>query len=168
MKWSILENCGNSPKNNMLVDWIVKIIEGKADLAFVTEETMINVKGESIPLEQFQIPDNIDEIHLSNVITHGRIGAVLGKAVMDNNNYPFSLFFQFILGKQLKIKMVIKKDFHFWEVFTNFIQLAHRYKFFCGCWVDGYCVIKVCFCCAHFNWHCKSLCHFIHSCSDTM
>lgn len=35
MKWSILENCGNSPKNNMLVDWIVKTIEGKADLAFV-------------------------------------------------------------------------------------------------------------------------------------
>lgn len=106
MKWSILENCGNSPKNTMLVDWIVKIIEGKADLAFVTEETMINVKGESIPLEQFQIPDNIDEIHLSNVITHGRIGAVLGKAVMDNNNYPFSLFFEFSLGKQPKIKTV--------------------------------------------------------------
>ena len=34
---------------------------------------------------------------------------------MDNNNYPFSLFFQFVLGKQPKIKMVIKKDFHFWE-----------------------------------------------------
>ncbi len=61
MKWSILENCGNSPKNNMLVDWIVKTIEGKADLAFVTEETMINVKGESYPLEQFQTRDNIDE-----------------------------------------------------------------------------------------------------------
>lgn len=70
MKWSILENCGNSPKNNMLVDWIVKFIEGKADLAFVTEETMINVKGESYPLEQFQTRDNIDEIQLSNGITH--------------------------------------------------------------------------------------------------
>ena len=70
MKWFILENCGNSPKNNMLVDWIVKFIEGKADLAFVTEETMINVKGESYPLEQFQTRDNIDEIQLSNGITH--------------------------------------------------------------------------------------------------
>ena len=70
MKWSILENCGNSPKNNMLVDWIVKFIEGKADLAFVTEETMINVKGESYPLEQFQTRDNIDQIQLSNGITH--------------------------------------------------------------------------------------------------
>lgn len=70
MKWSILENCGNSPKNNMLVDWIVKFIEGKADVAFVTEETMINVKGESYPLEQFQTRDNIDEIQLSNGITH--------------------------------------------------------------------------------------------------
>ena len=70
MKWFILENCGNSPKNNMLVDWIVKFIEGKADLAFVTEETMINVKGESYPLEQFQTRDNIDDIQLSNGITH--------------------------------------------------------------------------------------------------
>ena len=70
MKWFILESCGNSPKNNMLVDWIVKFIEGKADLAFVTEETMINVKGESYPLEQFQTRDNIDEIQLSNGITH--------------------------------------------------------------------------------------------------
>ena len=70
MKWFILENCGNSPKNNMLVDWIVKFIEGKADLAFVTEETMINVKGESYPLEQFQTRDNIDETQLSNGITH--------------------------------------------------------------------------------------------------
>ena len=70
MKWFILENCGNSPKNNMLVDWIVKFIEGKADLAFVTQETMINVKGESYPLEQFQTRDNIDETQLSNGITH--------------------------------------------------------------------------------------------------
>ena len=70
MKWSILENCGNSPKNNMLVDWIVKFIKGNVDLAFVTEETMINVKGESYPLEQFQTRDNIDEIQLSNGITH--------------------------------------------------------------------------------------------------
>ena len=37
MKWFILEKCGNSPKNTMLVDWIVKFIEGKADVAFVTE-----------------------------------------------------------------------------------------------------------------------------------
>ena len=70
MKWSILEKCGNSPKNNMLIDWIVKFIKGNVDLAFVTEETMINVKGESYPLEQFQTRDNIDEIQLSNGITH--------------------------------------------------------------------------------------------------
>ena len=78
---------------------------------------MINVKGESYPLEQFQTRDNIDEIHLSNIITHGRIGAVLGKAEMDNNNYPFSLFFQFVLEKQLKIKMVIKKTSTFGKSF---------------------------------------------------
>ena len=45
----------------MLIDWIVKFIKGNVDLAFVTEETMINVKGESYPLEQFQTRDNIDE-----------------------------------------------------------------------------------------------------------
>lgn len=61
MKWFILEKCSNSPKNNMLIDWIVKFIKGNVDLAFVTEETMINVKGESYPLEQFQTRDNIDE-----------------------------------------------------------------------------------------------------------
>lgn len=106
MKWKILEHCGNSPKNKMLVDWIVTLVDQEDEMTFVTEDSVIIYKGVSSPLLNFEIPAKMDEIHIIESITHGRIGAVLGKAVTDSREYPFSLFFEFSLGKQPKIKSV--------------------------------------------------------------
>lgn len=104
MKWAILEHCGNSPKNKMLIDWIVDLVDQEDEMTFVTEDSVIIYKGNSTSLLDFKISAEINEIHLEKAITHGRDGAVLGKAVSDNEEYLFSLFFEFSLGKQPKIK----------------------------------------------------------------
>ena len=104
MKWNILEHCGNSPKNKMLVDWILTLVDQEDEMNFVTEDSVIIYKGVSSPLLAFEIPAEIHEMHIIESITHGRIGAVLGKAIIDSREYPFSLFFEFSLGKQPKIK----------------------------------------------------------------
>lgn len=104
MKWKILEDCGNSPKNKMLVDWTVDFVEQEGEMTFISEDSIISYKGEDIPLIDFEIPVEISEIQITQSITHGRIGALLGKALTDNHDYPFSLFFEFSLGKQPKIK----------------------------------------------------------------
>ena len=106
MKWEILEDCGNSPKNKMLIDWIVAFVDQKDEMNFVSEDSVVIYKGETRLLSDFEIPARIDEMHLEKSITHGRDGAVLGKIVVGNKEYPFSLFFVFSLGKQPKIKSV--------------------------------------------------------------
>lgn len=106
MKWNILEHCGNSPKNKMLVDWIVALVKQEGEMSFITEDSLIIYKGASSSLAHFEIPIGIDEMHIKQSITHGRIGAILGKAIFDNEEYSFSLFFEFSLGKQPKIKTI--------------------------------------------------------------
>ena len=104
MKWKILEDCGNSPKNKMLVEWIVDLVDQNDDMTFVTEDSVVIYKGTPTPLLDFKIPAEINEIQLEKAITHGKDGAILGKAISDHKEYPFSLFFEFSLGKQPKIK----------------------------------------------------------------
>lgn len=106
MKWQIDASCGNSPKNQMLIDWIQEFVDGAEELPFVTEESTILFHGETYPLSTFEFPKAIREMHLETAITHGRIGSVLGKAFNARNSYPFALFFEFSLGKQPKIKHV--------------------------------------------------------------
>lgn len=106
MKWHIEASCGNSPKNQMLIDWIQDYIENKNELPFVTEDSTILYQGKTSILNTFEFPKPINEIHLKTAITHGRIGSVLGTAYSDVQSYPFALFFEFSLGKQPKIKHV--------------------------------------------------------------
>lgn len=104
MKWTILEDCGNSPKNKMLVDWTVALVEQEVDRIFVTESSTIVFKGVESRLIDFERPFDLDEMHLEKAITHGRDGALLGQAKKGTETYPFALFFTFSLGKQPKIK----------------------------------------------------------------
>ena len=106
MKWEMNGSCGNSPKNQMLIDWLQDYIEENENLPFITEKSEIIYKSESILLSEFSIPTGISEMSLDTAITHGRDGALLGKAILDKESYPFALFFKFSLGKQPKIKTV--------------------------------------------------------------
>ena len=106
MEWHIHASCGNSPKNQMLIDWMKDFIEEKEELSFITDKSEIVYQGKTSLLESFEIPTGIKEIHIDTAITHGRDGAVIGKVVSDNNTYPLALFFEFSLGKQPKIKKV--------------------------------------------------------------
>lgn len=106
MKWYIHASCGNSPKNQMLIDWMKAFIEENEELSFITDKSEIVYQGKTSPLETFEIPTGIKEIHIDTAITHGRDGAVIGKVVLKNNTYSFAVFFEFSLGKQPKIKKV--------------------------------------------------------------
>lgn len=106
MKWQILEDCGNSPKNKMLVDWIVAIVEKQESLSFITDDSQITFQGEEHLLKDFKVPGEMESISLEKSITHGRDGAVLGSAVHKQKTFPFALFFEFSLGKQPKIKTI--------------------------------------------------------------
>lgn len=106
LKWQIYDSCGNSPKNQMLIDWVQAFIEQKRPHLFIDEESLFIYNEESEPLSTVNPPEDIEEIVLEKAITHGRVGAILGKAVANQQTYPFSLFFEFSLGKQPKIKEV--------------------------------------------------------------
>lgn len=106
MKWQIHETCGNSPKNKMLIDWIQIFFDQTKPHPFIDEASIFIYNEESQPLTNVEIPTSIKEVELEKAITHGRIGAVLGKAVANQHSYPFALFFEFSLGKQPKIKEV--------------------------------------------------------------
>ncbi len=106
MKWTIHASCGNSPKNQMLIDWIQRFVEGDEDYPFIDENSTIQFKKDTYALENFNLPKVLDEIHLDSSITHGRVGAVSGKASSAKETYAFGLFFEFSLGKQPKIKDV--------------------------------------------------------------
>lgn len=104
MKWHILEDCSNSPKNKMLVDWTVALVESNEPMPFVTDDSLLTFKGEETLLKDFNILGEMEEIALEKAITHGRDGALLGSVIRDGKTYPFVLFFEFSLGKQPKIK----------------------------------------------------------------
>lgn len=103
MKWHISDTCGNSPKNQMLIDWIQAFFTEKKLQPFIDEASSLIYNGKTQPLLSVTVPTCIEEIFLEKAITHGRIGAVLGKAMVNHHTYPFALFFEFSLGKQPNI-----------------------------------------------------------------
>ena len=106
MKWHIHDTCGNSHKNQMLIDWIQACYEQQKPHPFIDEASTFIYNEKIQPLLTVEPPKNIEEIQLEKAITHGRVGAVLGKAMANQQTYPFALFLEFSLGKQPKIKEV--------------------------------------------------------------
>ena len=103
MKWHILDSCGNSPKNQLLIDWVQKYVEGKDCSDFIKDDSIIQIGNTDLPMKQFYFPDNIEEIRIETAISHGKIGAMHGQAMTQNRTFNFALFFEFTLGKQPKL-----------------------------------------------------------------
>lgn len=106
MKWHIHETCGNSPKNQMLFDWIQAFFDQNKPLLFIDESSVFIFSDEIQPFASIDPPTNLEKIQIKKAITHGKVGAVLGQAMANHEIYPFALFFEFSLGKQPKIKEV--------------------------------------------------------------
>lgn len=106
MKWYIEESCGNSPKNQMLVDWVRDFVDGKDCSHFLKEDSFIHFEGKDLPISVFSIPADMEAIHLETAITHGKTGGIRGQATTGKRIYLFALFFEFTLGKQPTLNKV--------------------------------------------------------------
>lgn len=103
MKWDILDSCGNSPKNQLLIDWVQKFVEGKDCSDFIKDDSVIQIENTDLSMKQFDFPNSIEAIRIETAISHGKTGAMRGQAMTQNRTLNFALFFEFTLGKQPKL-----------------------------------------------------------------
>lgn len=111
------EDCGNAPKKLLLRDF--NIAFAKNEKAFlieqITDDAVWNIVGRqkvcgkdefSKALNQMEQKKAI-EIQFSNIITHGRTGAVNGTIRYNEGNYSFCDVYTFnSAGKKAKIKEI--------------------------------------------------------------
>ncbi|PAV30961.1 hypothetical protein CIL05_04400 [Virgibacillus profundi] len=112
------EDCGNAPKKQQLKDF--NIAFAKNDLEFlmeyVTDDIIWNIVGEKQikGKENFEEElrkmntDIAEELQMTNIITHGKTGAVNGVLRFDKKkNYSFCDVYTFSsAGKKAKIKEI--------------------------------------------------------------
>lgn len=103
MKWHILDSCRNSPKNQLLIDWVQKFVEGRDCSDFIKDDSIIQIENTDLSMKQFDFLNTIEEIRIETAISHGKIGAMHGQAMTQHNTFNFALFFEFTLGKQPKL-----------------------------------------------------------------
>ncbi|MBM6613693.1 hypothetical protein JTF06_02145 [Desemzia sp. RIT804] len=103
MKWQFSDSCGNSPKNQMLVDWMKKFVDGKDCSDFIKEYSVIQIGNKELPMEKYKFPDTIEKIQIETAISHGKSGAIRGQAMTQNSTINFALFFEFTLGKRPRL-----------------------------------------------------------------
>ncbi len=92
-----MENCGNSPKMELLRDLtIAYATNNKAFcLGWMTEDVVWEIIGDKIIQGHKPFEDalaeikkrNLQELRIENVLTHGKIGAVNGTILLKNKQY---------------------------------------------------------------------------------
>ncbi|KKI92926.1 hypothetical protein WQ54_07045 [Bacillus sp. SA1-12] len=112
------EDCGNAPKKIVLKDFIIAL--AKKDVSFIFENLSDDVQWNKIGREKIQGKDQfadylqhmkdraVREVQISNIITHGRNGAVNGTILLeDNRRLEFCEVYMFTsAGKNSKIKEI--------------------------------------------------------------
>ena len=89
------ENCGNSPKNELLRDLTIAFVKNDRDffMDWMSDDLVWEIVGEKKfeGKDAFEdalimkMKDKITELTLENVITHGKTGAVNGTVKLENN-----------------------------------------------------------------------------------
>lgn len=112
------EDCGNAPKKRLIQQFTIAMAGN--DFAFVKEQladdVVWNIVGKQKTvgrepflesLRQTWKTGNVLEIHLDNIITHGRTGAANGFMRLDNGQHSFCDVYLFnSAGKNAKIKQL--------------------------------------------------------------
>ncbi|WP_299092340.1 nuclear transport factor 2 family protein [uncultured Metabacillus sp.] len=110
------EDCGNAPKKVVLKEFIIAL--AKKDISFILENVSDDILWNKIGCEKIEGKDHfaealqqindspVWEIQISNIITHGRSGAVNGTLLLeDNRKLEFCDVYMFTsAGKNSKIK----------------------------------------------------------------
>lgn len=106
MKIIVQEDCGNSPRKAILRDFVIAIVEKDSQLIltymdeFITYQEVgkMGIQGSSQFLSYIeeQTGDEVRELELLTIITHGKTAAVNGKVViLDGREYHFAAIFLF-------------------------------------------------------------------------
>ena len=118
LKITVEEDCGNAPKRVVLRDFTIAYAQG--DMAHLLEQVADNVRWQRIGDQVLEgkaavaealphlLPDNATELTITNVMTHGNIGAVDGVLVLaDGRHYAFCEVYRFSShAKSAKIKEI--------------------------------------------------------------
>ncbi|MBY0121631.1 hypothetical protein [Bacillus sp. S/N-304-OC-R1] len=100
------EDCGNAPKKQHLKEFNIALV--KNDLIFIidniTDDFNWNIIGKKLikgkessveTLKQMQ-NNEVSELHISNIITHGYDGSINGTLILENRKrYAFCNVFKF-------------------------------------------------------------------------
>lgn len=111
------EDCGNAPKKLVLRDFNIAFAKCDADfiLESISEEVVWNMIGDkcifgkdNMSKELNELTNKAVELHLNNIITHGKTGAVNGTLKFGNGkSYSFCDVYLFSsAGKNAKIKEI--------------------------------------------------------------
>ncbi|KHE72669.1 nuclear transport factor 2 family protein, partial [Halobacillus sp. BBL2006] len=111
-----IEDCGNAPKKTFLKEFNIAFAKGDVDFITesVSEDFSWEIIGEKVIHGKDEFTDWLDQlgdhkvtkIHIQNILTHGRMGAVNGTLKMkDGRRISFCDMYTFTdAGKQAKIK----------------------------------------------------------------
>ena len=105
-------DCGNSPKNTLLQDIAIAFAKRDADflMSHVTDDIRWDVVGHRVvegcsgltqALEQF---DAVTQLTIEHVMSHGRVGAVNGIALIRGKASEFCHVFEFANAKAERVK----------------------------------------------------------------
>lgn len=112
------ENCGNSPKNEILRDLTIASVKNEQDFFMdwmaddvvweIIGDQRIEGKGNFEETLIMKMKDKVTELTIENVITHGKTGAVNGIVKLENNqHFAFCDIYTFKThSKQSKIQSI--------------------------------------------------------------
>ncbi len=110
-------NCGNSPKMEFLKEFNIAFAKGNMEFISegVTDEIVWNIignkkiEGKEKFKEEMELmkSENVTELIIDQILSHGKEGAVNGIIKMQNGKkYAFSDFYKFKGAKGTKIKSI--------------------------------------------------------------
>jgi|SRR5690625_1105930 len=108
------EDCGNAPKKIRIKEFITAMANN--DQIYIAESLASNivweivgektVHGEAEFLRNSQPHNNISEVHIHNIITHGNTCAANGTVKFDTRSIAFSHIYRFSSARNVKIKEI--------------------------------------------------------------
>ncbi|WP_461177992.1 nuclear transport factor 2 family protein [Virgibacillus ainsalahensis] len=112
------EDCGNSPRKKLLQEFNIAFVKNDTDFIInhIADDINWNMIGDKMIHGNKQFNDmmkqmedrKINEIHIKNIITHGKTAAVNGSLDVEGmGNYDFCDIYNFSsAGKNSKIKEI--------------------------------------------------------------
>ncbi|RKQ32691.1 nuclear transport factor 2 family protein [Oceanobacillus halophilus] len=109
------EDCGNAPKKQILRDFNVATVQNKTELVldYITDDVVWSivgshqVVGKDNFLKEINKKEHVTELHIDNIITHGKTASLNGVYMEESRKVAFCHVYLFNkAGKSGKIKEI--------------------------------------------------------------